>query len=248
MQQPRYAVIVALLIFALGLLIGFWKWGIGTTDTPKEGTYTAPIRNVLETISLPVPRVTGLQSVEKALSIRRSRRDFADTPLSLGNLSQMLWAAQGISDTETGGRTAPSAHSVYPIELYVMASNVSGLAPGIYHYAPDVHKLELLKEGATTEMESFLEVTPQPHPANAPATIFMAGNFLKPQEFFDSTSAIQVTLQESGHIGQNLYLQAEALGLATVVMGGFDAMNAATFIGAEEDETILYLVPVGNRK
>lgn len=246
MQQSRSTAFIALVAFVFGVIIGYAVWGVPAS--PKAGTYTPLGRTILKTIPLPAPRTTGVQSVEKALSLRRSRRDFAEMPLSLGNLSQILWAAQGITDRETGGRTAPSAHGIYPIELYVAASKINGLAPGIYQYAPAEHALELLKEGDPKNMAGFAEVTPQPHPANAPVTIFIAGNFLKPQEFFEPKSAEQVTLQESGHIGQNIYLQAETLGLATVVMGGFDASAAASFIGAASDETILYLIPLGNRQ
>ncbi|MEW6109823.1 MAG: nitroreductase family protein [Nitrospirota bacterium] len=83
-------------------------------------------------IILPVPVLAGDTSIEKALSQRRSNRKFKDTPLTLSEISQLLWAAQGITEP-SGLRTAPSAGALYPLELYIVAGNVIGLPDGIYN-------------------------------------------------------------------------------------------------------------------
>ncbi len=91
-----------------------------------------------ETIRLPAPSHDSNTSIEQALFQRRSVREFRDEPLSLSEVSQLLWAAQGLTGTD-GCRTAPSAGALYPLEVYVVAGNVKGLKPGVYKYVPGEH-------------------------------------------------------------------------------------------------------------
>jgi nitroreductase len=98
------------------------------------------------TISLPAPKTDGKVSVEKALKERRSVRNPATTPLSLEEIGQLCWAAQGVTD-DKGHRTAPSAMALYPLELYVIAGAVTDLASGFYHYEPATHSLKLIAAG-----------------------------------------------------------------------------------------------------
>ncbi|TFH59527.1 MAG: SagB/ThcOx family dehydrogenase, partial [Candidatus Zixiibacteriota bacterium] len=91
------------------------------------------------TIKLPAPRLTSSTSVEEAISKRRSVRQYQDSALSLSELSQLLWAAQGITDTARGLRAAPSAGALYPLEVYAVVGNVTGIAPGIYKYKYRTH-------------------------------------------------------------------------------------------------------------
>jgi SagB-type dehydrogenase family enzyme len=256
MQTKRYYIIIAVLIFILGGFFGYWftisqmdvidakPVASDTTDTDAK-TYVEPVYNYITTIKLPAPDLTSSVSIEETLSNRRTVRVYDESPLSLENLSQMLWAAQGITD-ESGHRTAPSGHGLYPIDLFVAVSNVTGLETGLYHYISEGHMLGLIREG--DQKEDLALVTPQPHPQGAPVTLYMSGNYLKPQEFFDAEAAETVTLQESGHIGQNLYLQAESLGLGLVVMGGFDPNLARDILGLTEDDHVMYLIPIGNKK
>lgn len=255
MQTKQYYIIIAVLIFILGGFFGYWfttsqikvldtKPVVSDTKTDAR-TYIEPVYNYISTIKLPSPDLTSSFSVEEALKNRRTVRVYDESPLSLEHLSQMLWAAQGITD-ESGHRAAPSAHSVYPIDLYVAVSDVTDLNTGLYHYIAEGHMLGLIREGE--QKTDLAKVTPQPHPQGAPVTLYMSSNYLKPQEFFDAEDAKQVTLQESGHIGQNLYLQAESLGLGLVVMGGFDPDIAREVLGLTEDDNVIYLVPIGNRK
>jgi hypothetical protein len=90
-------------------------------------------------IQLPEPLHDSAISLEESLSRRRSVRSYTDEPLTLQEVSQILWAAQGITDA-AGLRTAPSAGGTYPLELYVVAGNVRGLEPGVYRYLPDGHR------------------------------------------------------------------------------------------------------------
>ena len=91
-------------------------------------------------VALPAPRLDGERSVEAALTRRRSLRSYAPTPISLEAISQVLWSAQGVTDPR-GFRTAPSAGALFPLELYLVAGNVTGLTPGVYRYEPGQHEL-----------------------------------------------------------------------------------------------------------
>ncbi len=176
---------------------------------------------------------------------RRSVRRYSRKPLSLGAFSQMLWAAQGITDAEEGYRTAPSAGALYPLELYVVArkGGVEGLPEGVYHYLPSGHRLELVRGGdlapdleAATRHQDIVE--------GAAAAIVMTGvlSRLRPKY---GERANQYMFQESGHAAQNVFLQGTALGIGTVVMGAFDEDAVRRVIGAGPDERPLYVQPLG---
>jgi nitroreductase len=98
------------------------------------------------TVQLPAPQTTGAISLEQTLKERRSIREYAEASLTLAEISQLLWAAQGITDPE-GLRSAPSAGALYPLEVYLAAANVDGLEAGIYRYLPQEHKLISLCAG-----------------------------------------------------------------------------------------------------
>ena len=250
MQSKTSLTVISILVFTLGTLFGYWAtpyvsdYVYGTKVDDTKAVYIEPNRQFSKLIELPAPDLESSYSIEEALANRRTRRDFDNSELSVSDLSQMLWAAQGITD-EKGHRTAPSGHSVYPIELFVAISNVKGVDAGLYVYLPEEHRLGLIKSG---EQKTALGlITDQPHPQNAPVSIFMSGNYTKPLEYYDINASKRATLQESGHIGQNLYLQAESLDLAMVVMGGFDPIKAREMIGGTENDSVIYLVPIGNR-
>lgn len=96
-----------------------------------------------ERASLPAPRYEGRISLEQALLRRRSIRDFTPLPLALAELSQLLWAAQGVTNPD-GFRTAPSAGALYPLDVQVLAGNITSLAPGHYKYLPYGHDIARL--------------------------------------------------------------------------------------------------------
>ncbi len=209
---------------------------VGTGAAP-EG-YVLPELTIIETIELPqVSRITG-RGINELLDQRRSRTDFADTELALADLSQMLWSAVG-ETTEAGYRTTPSRGRAYPVRQFVVVYRVSELEPGLYVYLPETHTLGLLRPGDKSGI--WPEITSQPHPANAAATIMMVADMTRGQNFRHTT------LQESGHMGQNLYLQAESLGLAMTVMGGFSPDAVHAYLDSDPWEEAVYLVPIGNR-
>jgi SagB-type dehydrogenase family enzyme len=177
------------------------------------------------------------------LASRRSRREFAAQPLPLQTLSQILWAAQGITEPAKGYRTAPSARAIYPLNLYAVVRKVAGLQPGLYHYVPDGHKLGplMIEKGLLTDKSQQASVR------NAPVVLVYGAIYPKAQAKFPGEAGVKVTLQESGHIAQNVYLQAESLDLATVVVGGFDPGAVKKALNLPAEETIVYLQPLGLR-
>ncbi len=195
-----------------------------------------------EIIKLPSPRTQSDVSIEKAILLRRSVRDYADEPIGLSDLGQLLWAAQGITDPE-GLRAAPSAGATYPLEVYAVVGRVSGLAPGIYKYRPSGHELV-----RTHEDDVFGKLTTaclgQGCVRNAAAVIALAAVHDRTTQVYGKRGTRYVD-NEIGHVAENVHLQAVALGLGTVAVGAFndDAVGKALRLGPEEK--VLYLVPIG---
>jgi len=195
-------------------------------------------------IKLPFPNPQGTISVEAAISKRRSVRRFRAQPLSLAQLSQLLWSAQGI--TGTGGRrAAPSAGATYPLEIFVAIGEhgIESLAAGIYHYQVDSHSLSLHLSGdlrqklADTALgQSFI--------ANCPVDIVVCA--LHPRTAYRyGRRGERYVHMEVGHVGQNVSLQAVALGLATVMVGAFEDEEVGKVLKLEEQIKPLYIIPIG---
>jgi len=195
------------------------------------------------TIALPAARLNGTMSVERALAIRRSVRDFSATSLTLSQISQLLWAAQGITN-ENGFRTAPSAGATYPLEVYLVAGKVEELAPGIYRYNPREHALELVMSGdirAALSSACF----GQEWVDSAPISVVISAVFERTTRRYGKRG-IQYVHMEVGHAAQNIYLQATALNLGTVIVGAFDDNLVMKVMRLPHDEIPLAVLPVGH--
>ncbi len=199
---------------------------------------------VPDVVNLPPPRTRGEMSVEEAIARRRSRREFENVPLSLEQLGQILWAAQGITDREHGFRAAPSAGATYPFETYVVVGAVEGLVPGIYHYIPHGHTLVLLKRGDFRRAICDASLR-QEFIADAPATIIIAADYQRTARIYGER-AYRYVHMEAGHIGENVHLQCEALGLGTVMVGAFYDERIKEILEIEQEP--LYIMPVGKPK
>ncbi len=193
-------------------------------------------------VALPVPRHEGDVSVERALAARRSLRRFAREPLPLAAASLLLWAAQGVTDRD-GHRTAPSAGALYPLETYLVAGAVSGLAPGVYRYDPRRHRLALAKPGDPRQ-DVARAALDQDWVGEAPAILAIAGVYRRTERKYRRRAPRYVHM-EVGHAAQNVYLQAEALGLGTTVVGAFRDEELARALGLPERTVPLALLPVG---
>ncbi len=198
-------------------------------------------------LKLPQPSLKGSVSLEEAISKRRSRREFLPSPLSLDDLSQLLWAAQGVTEPSlwTGLRSAPSAGGLYPLEVYVVVKEggVSGLNAGAYHYAPHSHTLTLLVEGELSRglMAACVD---QEWVGAAPVNLVYTAVVERTRAKYGER-AWQYVLQESGHAAQNVYLQATARGLGGTVIGAFIETEIQSLLSLPSSETPVYVMPVG---
>jgi SagB-type dehydrogenase family enzyme len=195
------------------------------------------------TIPLPEPDLEGKIPLETTLQQRRSVREFAAEPLTLENLSQLLWATQGITEDD-GGRTAPSAGALYPLEIYVVAGNVDGLPPGVYRVYPGKHALRLVSEG-DERAELASAALEQTWMAEAPAVFVLAGVSERTTGKYGNRGR-QYVHMEVGFAGENLCLQAVALDLGTTVVGAFEDRQVAKVVGLSATEKPLALIPVGH--
>ncbi len=195
---------------------------------------------------MPPPRLAGRMSVEEAILRRRSRRKFSVQPISLEELGQLLWAAQGITDGRTGFRAAPSAGATYPLIIYVVVgeNGVVGLEAGVYRYVPKNHSLILVRIG-DYRRELCVECLGQECVLTAPVSIVIAADYGRTTSVYGERGRLRYVPMEAGHASENVYLQAEALGLGTVAVGAFDDEGVRRIIGCSPEETPLYVMPVG---
>ncbi|AEG18002.1 SagB/ThcOx family dehydrogenase [Methanobacterium paludis] len=203
--------------------------------------------NVISITQLPSPQLTGNLSVEQAIANRRSVRKYSNEFLTLEDVSQLLWAAQGITDSEKNLRAAPSAGQVYPLEVYVVVGtgSVSGLQEGLYHYVPQNNTLEKLLD---SDIRNNLSVVAdgQPWVKQAPINIIITGNYQKMlDKYKDKDLCTRFVNLEAGHVGENIYLQAESLGLVTVALGSFDENQMVGLLHLPINEKPIYIFPVG---
>lgn len=196
-----------------------------------------------DSLDLPPPQVTGSLSVEEAIRMRRSIRDFEDRPLSLEQISQLLWAGQGI--TKGFKRAAPSAGATYPLILYVVVGEpgVNGLPAGIYEYIPKTHSLVVVKSGDFRQRVAVACLN-QTFIQEAPVSIVIAAEYERTTARYGERGRRYVHM-EAGHAGENIYLQAVALQLGTVVVGAFLDVDLQQVLDLPEEQDPLYVMPVG---
>ncbi len=196
-------------------------------------------------IYLPLPLFESNVSLEESILHRRSIREYLDKPLTLQQLSQLLWAAQGITETRWGFRASPSAGATYPLEIYVVIgeNGVEGLNAGVYNYKPHSHSLVLVKEGDIRE-ELYEACLNQEWVRDAPVVFVIAADYERTTRIYGERG-IRYVHMEVGHVGQNIYLEATALGLGTVAVGAFYDDDVRKIIGAPENHHPLYVMPVG---
>ncbi len=208
----------------------------GGCASEAPGTVLEQTQRYTATIELPAPDRRGSLTLEQALAERRSIREYADVPLRLDEIGRLLWAGQGVTDDE-GHRTAPSAGARYPLELYVVT-------PGdLMHYLPDGHRVE--QRADTTTLDALADVAfGQAFVGAAPTVLVIAADPSRTEAEYGAVAEDLVN-REAGHAAQNILLQATALDLAAVPVGGFDPSAAARLLALPPGETVLYLIPVG---
>ena len=194
---------------------------------------------------MPPSTTSGTISVEVALAKRRSIREYADKSLTIEQVMQLLWAAQGITLEQYGFRTAPSAGGTYPLEIYLVTkrSGVESLEPGIYHYEPRGPRLVKRISGDFSG-QLMAAALDQEWVGSAPVNFVVTAVFERTTGKYGERG-VRYVWQESGHAAQNIYLQAVALGLGNVVVGAFHDSEVQRILGLPEQEKPAYVIPVG---
>lgn len=208
--------------------------------------------NAIATIELPEPVLSSDFSIEKVLHERRSVRSYSDEPVTLEEVSQLLWSAYGITYTREGFpdfirggfKTAPSAGARYPLEIYLVAGNVKGLLPGIYWYVPEGHVIHRLADG---DIRADLQAAclSQKFAGDAPISIVWSAVYERCTEKYGERGQERYVCMDLGHSAQNVYLQCGSLGLGTCAIGAFSDDALKKLIGMTEAEAPLYVMPVG---
>ena len=195
-----------------------------------------------EPVKLPKPDLTGEQSVELLLQQRRSVRSYQKSSLNLAEVGQLLWSAQGVTSAQ-GLRTAPSAGALYPLQLFVVVGDVNDLSPGIYQYNPEEHSL--LKTANGDSRRLLQEAAHDQSCISDAAVIFVFTAIYQRTTLKYGERGVRYVHMEVGHAGQNLFLQAQALHLGTLVVGAFDDDEVRKILNLNADMRPLSLMPVG---
>ncbi len=187
----------------------------------------------------------GTLSLEQTIYQRLSRRSFQDQPLTQAQIGQLLWSAGGAGVAGAAGisRAAPSAGATYPLELYLAAGVVEGLEAAFYRYDYRVHGLEMLQQADLRPALARASLG-QKMLMRAPAVIVITACYERTTDRYGERGYRYVHM-EAGCVSENIYLQAEALGLATVAVGAFDDAALERILALKEAP--LLLMPVGAR-
>ena len=195
-------------------------------------------------MKLPEPQYDSNVSLEESLLQRRSIRSYTDEPLTLQELSQLLWSAQGI--TGPGGlRTAPSAGALYPLEVYAVVGDVQDLNPGVYRYEPDGHQLVKTMDGDRRASLASAALGQGSVRDGAVAFIFTGVYERTTGKYGDR--GIRYVHIEVGHAAENLCLQATAMGLGSVTVGAFSDEQVTRLLNLPDGEQPLYIIPIGRK-
>jgi SagB-type dehydrogenase family enzyme len=194
--------------------------------------------------TLPKPALESGLTVKQALERRRSVRDYRDTPISLQELSELLWAGQGVTGRGRF-RTAPSAGALYPLELLAVIGNVEDLPPGLYRYLPMDHGLALLAEGDIREA-LYAAALRQSCVLRGAASLALTAVYERVTRTYGERGVRYVDM-EAGHAAQNILLQAESLGMGAVVLGAFRDAEVKRVLLLAREEVPLYILPVGRK-
>jgi len=197
-------------------------------------------------ITLPAPATDAGKGLWQVLYQRRSRREFKADPLTFTDLSQLVFATQGVT-AKAGGyllRTAPSAGALYPIETYVAVNRVEELDPGLYHFNAVRYSLESLKPGNVSPALSSAALGQTM--AMESAAVFIWTAVVARSKWKYRERAYRYMYMDAGHIGENLYLAAAALDLGCCTIGAFFDEEVNAVLGIDGvSETAVYMGVVG---
>ncbi len=236
------ATLFLLLLLTLPLLFG----AIGYSNDNETPAFSpTPILEAEEMrTKLPEPTYDSDVSLEESLVKRRSVRDYTGEPLRLEDVSQLLWAAQGVT-ADWGGRTAPSAGALYPLEVYVVVGNIKGLAAGVYRYDPKRHEVIMIAKGEIRSQLASAALEQDSVRDGAIDLVFTAVYKRTTRKY--GARGIQYVHMEIGHAAQNVCLQATAMGLGAVTIGAFYDDKVSRLLNLPKDEKPLYIISVGRQ-
>ncbi len=207
-----------------------------------------------QSISLPKPETKGNISLEETINNRRSRRSFEKEGVTIKEVSQILWSAYGITKPNTsaqtrgGLRTAPSAGARYPLEIYaVVGDRIEGVPAGLYRYIAIDHKLELVIAGDLRK-ELCKAALNQKMVEDAPFSVFYSAVYKRITDRYGDRGKERYVCMDLGHSAQNVYLQAESLSLGTCAIGAFSDDKVIELLKLPQEETPLYIMPIGKYK
>ncbi len=220
-------------------LMLFVFWG---TLRAAQGLALQNNTGVQTVIKLPQPDHESGVSLEAAVKARKSSRSYQAAALTLAEVSQLLWAAQGVT-RKNGMRTAPSAGALYPLEVYLEVDRVEQLAAGVYKYRPQSHELVQISDQEKRRALTAAGLG-QGCIARGAVNIILAAVYERTAVKYGDR-AVRYVHMEAGHAAQNIYLQAVVLGLGTVAGGAFDDHEVKKVLLFQRDEYPLYIMPVG---
>jgi len=204
--------------------------------------------------AMPLPRnfadLDLRQDFITLLTGRKSSRVYTQQPISLLQLSFLLWATQGIKDIRGKSyatlRIVPSGGARHPFETYLLVQHVEGLQPGAYHYLPIGHQLEFLHP--VEDLPATISLSLEEQSWAAKASVIFYWSFVAYRcEWRYGIWAHRPALIDAGHVGQNLYLACAALGLGTCAIAAFDLATCDNLFGLDGDEEFtVYAAPVGS--
>ena len=207
-------------------------------EPPAQDPSGSQLQTDLQIILLPEPAFQGNVSLEETLNLRRSVRNFEDTPLTFAQIGQLLWAAQGVTHP-AGLRTAPSAGALYPLEVYAATQD------GLYRYNPTDHSLEeIFSHDPRPDLHQA--ALRQDSVRDAPLVIVITAAFSRTAQKYGDARTPQYVYLEAGHAAQNILLQAVALELGAVPIGAFYDDQVIEVLSLPADETPIYIIPIGH--
>lgn len=241
-STPLVTGFVVLVLIIIALILNQQE----QTNQTQSGSSAVQLVLPADSIALPLPDYRSGNSIEAVLKNRKSRLDFSDSSLSLKQISQLLWAGQGVN-VDWGDRTAPSAKSTYPLTVYLIANKVDGLDAGEYQYVPGdrtlVHQLKPIKKVEIGE--ALFNLLNQSSFNKIPAVLVITGDMSKMAEAYGGIPHDKEVYLEAGYTAQNIALEVESLKLGTNVNTNFDELKVRELITVSATDTIISLMPVG---
>lgn len=200
--------------------------------------------DAVRTVELPAPTIDGGLPLWQAIQARRSQRSYTREPLTAEEVSQLVWAMQGITQSTRNYRAAPSAGALYPVETYLVVNRVRGLDSGLYHYDAPTSTLQLLKEGELGSQAAAAALDQRM--AETAAVVFIWTAIPQRGKWKYLERAYRYIYLDAGHIAQNLYLAATALGLGCCGIGALYDEEVNRLVGVDGiAETAVYMCTVG---